>query len=427
MKEDWVDIKIGDIFKTITGTTPSKKNPDNYGNEVPLVKPPQLNNSVISESSEYLSQEGASLARILPVNSVLITCIGNLGRVGINKIPIGFNQQINAILPLKQVNSKFTFYQAQNPYFKEQLNYLGSATTVSIVNKGKFDTIVYRLPPLPIQRAIVQKIETLFTSLDKGIADLKQAQQQLKIYRQAVLKKAFEGAFVPECSSWHKVKIRSLCEVVRGGSPRPAGDPKYYGGGIPFLKVADLTRNEGAFLNSHTYTIKEAGLRKTRIVEPNTLLLSNSGATLGIPKICTFETTFNDGIAAFLGIEPESLLYHYYFWLSKTKELRNINQGAAQPNLNTSLIGDTEIIIGNLADQKQTVKEIETRLSVCDQVEQSISEALEQSEALRQSILKKAFDGELLSEEEIEACKREKDYEPAGELLKRIQKEKKIN
>ncbi|MGB9940192.1 hypothetical protein [Methanosarcina sp.] len=93
---------------------------------------------------------------------------------------------------------------------------------------------------------------------------------------------------------WKWVKIGELCDVVRGGSPRPAGDPKFYDGKIPFLKVADLTRNEGAYLKSFEFTIKEAGLQKTRLVKPKTLLLSNSGATLGVPKICLFETTFND-------------------------------------------------------------------------------------------------------------------------------------
>jgi len=110
--------------------------------------------------------------------------------------------------------------------------------------------------------------------------------------------------------------------------------------------------------------------------------------------------------------------------LSKTKELRNIDQGAAQPNLNTNLIGAMEIPVGSIEDQLLTVKEIESRLSVCDKVEQSISEALEKAEALRQSILKKAFEGKLLSEAEIAKCKQEPDYEPAAKLLERIKKEK---
>ena len=82
------------------------------------------------------------------------------------------------------------------------------------------------------------------------------------------------------------------------------------------------------------------------------------------------------------------------------------------------------ILLPPLQEQHQIVREIESRLSVCDKVEQNISEALEKSEALRQSILKKAFEGKLLSPAETEACRREADYEPASALLERIRKER---
>ncbi len=83
------------------------------------------------------------------------------------------------------------------------------------------------------------------------------------------------------------------------------------------------------------------------------------------------------------------------------------------------------IPICSLSEQHVIVQEIESRLSVCDKVEESISESLEKAKALRQSILKKAFEGTLLSAEEIAKCKADKDYEPASVLLGRIKKEKK--
>ncbi len=99
--------------------------------------------------------------------------------------------------------------------------------------------------------------------------------------------------------------------------------------------------------------------RYTRMVKPKTLLLSNSGATLGVPNICLFETTFNDGIAAFLKLDEESLLFHYYYWVSKTKKLRAINQGAAQPNLNTNIISEMPFPLSPLPEQRSIVSKIE--------------------------------------------------------------------
>ncbi len=197
---------------------------------------------------------------------------------------------------------------------------------------------------------------------------------------------------------WKWVKIGDVCEVVRGGSPRPAGDSRFYNGNIPFLKVADLTKDSNIYLNSHQYTIKVEGLKKTRKINPQTLLLTNSGATLGVPKISLIEATINDGIAAFLNLNPRSILYLYYFWLTKTKELRNINQGAAQPNLNTEIIKNVEIPLPPLAEQERIVAKIEELFSELDAGIASLKTAQAQLKTYRQAVLKYAFEGKLTNE-----------------------------
>jgi type I restriction enzyme S subunit len=328
--------------------------------------------------------------------------------------------------------SKYAFHFMLSRQFVNDMSANTSGVNLPRVSTKYINSYKFPLAPLPEQRAIAAKIEQLFSELDNGIANLKAAKSKLEIYRQAILKQAFEGKLANPKNQiqddlpngWTLKKINSLCEVVRGGSPRPAGDPRYYEGNIPFLKVADITRNEGIYLNTYTFTIKEAGLKNTRYVEANTLLLSNSGATLGVPKICTFPTTFNDGIAAFLGLDKDDLVYHYYFWMSKTRELRSINQGAAQPNLNTGMIGAFEIPIFSKEEQNQIVQEIETRLSVCDKLNESIDQSLEKAQALRQSILKKAFEGKLLSQDELQNCRQQPDWEPAAKLLERVKNKK---
>jgi type I restriction enzyme S subunit len=236
------------------------------------------------------------------------------------------------------ITSKFIFYYSISQSFLQPLNDLQTGSSYPAVRDKDVFSQPIPTPPLAEQQAIVSKIEELLSDLENGKQQLQIAQQQLKIYKQSLLKWAFEGKLTNKNvvdgelpKGWKWMLISKLCNVVRGGSPRPAGDPRFYDGNIPFLKVRDLTKDGNTYLTTFEYSIKEAGLHKTRQIKPHTLLLSNSGATLGIPKICMIDATMNDGIAAFLDLDKRSNLYLYYFWLSKTKELRNVNMGAAQP------------------------------------------------------------------------------------------------
>lgn len=217
---------------------------------------------------------------------------------------------------------------------------------------------------------------------------------------------------------WTWAKMEDTCDIVRGGSPRPAGDPKFYNGDIPFLKVADLTRTDGPYVDHFTSTIKHAGLQKTRYVEPPVLLISNSGATLGVPRICRIATTFNDGVAAFLDLDPESHRYFYYFWTGKTETLRNIDQGAAQPNLNTDLLKTYPVPLCPLSEQHEIVRLLDEQFEAIERNEREIDAALKRSEALRQSILHRAFTGRLVPQDPAD--------EPASVVLERIRAEKTI-
>ena len=219
---------------------------------------------------------------------------------------------------------------------------------------------------------------------------------------------------------WEWCRIASLADVVRGGSPRPAGSPIFYDGSIPFLKVADLTRESSIYVKSFSSTIKEAGLSKTRLVEAGTLLLTNSGATLGVPKICTFETTFNDGVAAFLSLDERLKLYVYWFFCYMTDLYRNINQGTAQPNLNTDIIKMTLVPIPPYKEQIRIVEELGNISPIIKHYEKAQDELDELNESIpkliKQSILQDAIRGELVPQLAEEGT--------SQELLEQIKAEK---
>lgn len=295
-----------------------------------------------------------------------------------------------------------------------------NGTTRLKLTQSSMDTMPVPIPPFSEQQRIVDRIESLFAKLDEAKQKAQEALDSFEARKAAILHKAFTGELTAQwrkehgvgMESWQTKKYSEICNIVRGGSPRPAGSPEFYGGNIPFMKVADITRNTGPYVNSTEYTIKEAGLKKTRMVDRNTLLLTNSGATLGVPAICTFKTTFNDGIAAFLGLNPDTLLFHYYFWTSKTAALRAINKGAAQPNLNTDIIGNVEISLPRENEQREIVRILDNLLAKEQQAKEAAEGVLEQIDLIKKAILARAFRGELGTNDPTE--------ESAVELLKAL-------
>lgn len=211
---NWVNVAVSDIGETVTGNTPPKNDANNYGDCIPFVKPPELTHCVINTAANNLSEIGKEKSRVLPAYSVLVSCIGNLGKTAINNVPVAFNQQINAIVPSSGIETRFVFYQAQSLIFRKQLEEFSSATTIAIINKGNFQKIRFLLPPSNEQKRIVTKIEELFSELDKGVESLKSARTQLKIYRQSVLKHAFEGKLTAEWRKDNKDKLETADELL---------------------------------------------------------------------------------------------------------------------------------------------------------------------------------------------------------------------
>ena len=200
--DEWSWVSISEVGAISTGNTPPKKDPSNYGDHIPLVKPPELVDRPIWAATDGLSKRGAVRARLLPEGAVLVSCIGGLGKTGIAKVPLAFNQQINAIVFNRRVLPEYGFYYVQT--LKPWLYDMSSATTLPIVNKGKFQKAPFPLAPLDQQRRIVAEIEKQFSRLDQAVASLKRVKANLKRYKAAVLKAAVEGKLTKE---WRKQNL----------------------------------------------------------------------------------------------------------------------------------------------------------------------------------------------------------------------------
>lgn len=413
LPENWCWTYLGVVSEIVMGQSPAGKSTTNDSSYMPLIGGaadmgelyPQVSRftktpTKQSQTDDVILSIRATLGR--PIFSDGIYCLGR----GV----VAFRSSI--------VTKEFLRY-----FFIDQENYLyqnATGTTFAQVNSKTLKSMPFPLPPFHEQRRIVRRVESLFTKLDEAKDKAQKVVDEFETRKAAILHKAFTGELTAKWREEHGVRMESwehhqfsdLCAIVRGGSPRPAGDPRYYDGNIPFMKVADITRNDSPYVSKVEYSIKEEGLKKTRMVEANTLLLTNSGATLGVPAITTIRTTFNDGIAAFIGLDIDSLLFYYYFWTSKTAFLRAINMGAAQPNLNTKLIGEVEIDVPQTAERVEIARVLNALLSKEQQAKEAAEAVLDQIDLMKKSILARAFRGELGTNDPNE--------ESAVELLKEI-------
>ena len=163
----WQWVRVSDIAKTITGGTPSKNKPQYYRGTFPFYKPADLDagrNVIVA--SEYLSEEGKSISRVIPPNSIAICCIGSIGKCGYLAKECTTNQQINTIVPYTNIFPLLIYYYCCSSFFKQQLVDKSSAITISIVNKSKLEDTLIPLPPLAEQKRIVSEIERVFAVLD---------------------------------------------------------------------------------------------------------------------------------------------------------------------------------------------------------------------------------------------------------------------
>jgi type I restriction enzyme S subunit len=455
LSQGWVKTNIDDVVEVILGQSPPSSTYNDHGEGLPFFQGKLEFGELHPTVQKWCSHPN----KIATAGDVLLSIRAPVGATNIATEKCCIGRGLAALHPVAGVSSLFILYVIRA--FESKIAEQSTGSTFDAITSDRLRKVELSLPPLSEQHRIVTKIEELFTQLDAGVASLKKVQAQLKRYRQAVLKAAFEGRLTQEWREEHKgeiepanmlldmykanlknrtkgkakslqpldidvlprlpenwiwTRIGDFIEIVRGASPRPAGSALYFGGTIPWITVGELTKDEDVYLKAVSSYVTEEGKKNSRYIKSDTLLLTNSGATLGVPKITLIDGCINDGSVALLGLDEIPKHYLYFFLKSQTKRLRQINQGAAQPNLNTDIVRNIIFPLPPLEEQQVIINEIERHFSQIDHLENTIETCLRQADTLRQSILKRAFEGKLVPQDPND--------EPASVLLERIKAEK---
>ena len=279
-------------------------------------------------------------------------------------------------------------------------------------NAEKVGNLPLFFPPITEQRTIAAFLDHEAARIDRLIEKQERLIELLKEKRQAVISHAVTKGLnldalmkdsdvewlgeVP--AHWKIVKIGNVARVVRGGSPRPAGDKRFFGGDyMPWITVAEITKDSSKYLSSTDSMLTEAGVGRSRVFQPNTVLLSNSGATLGVPKICSIRGCANDGVVGFEKLDSEvSPDFLYWFFASLTEMYRDrIKQGAGQPNLNTTIVSRTPFALPPRDEQDRLVEWLEKSLAALDKTTKEAKHLIELAQERRSALVSAAVTGKI--------------------------------
>lgn len=469
-RKGWVWTKLGVVcMEIIGGGTPSREIPEYFGGSIVWLTPTEVPKDkivILNDSREKITEAGLknSSARIIPKGSVLLTSRASIGYLAVAGCDVTTNQGFASfICPQEIYNLYLAYWLSTN---KDVIEAEATGTTFKEIPKSKLREFSFPLPPLPEQHRIVGKIEEVFTKLDAAVEALKKIKAQLKRYRQAVLKSAFEGKLTQEWREKHKHELEPasvLLERIKEETKKrskgkykeppplntselpelPEGwiwarlgtvsEKMQYGtsekatrdaSGIPVVRMGNIQNGQLIFDNLKYFPRNPPWLDDFVLRDGDVLFNRTNSAEL-VGKTAVYKSHHPAAVFASYLIRikvnrsaytPTILSFFINSFHGRRYIASVVSQQVGQANVNATKLSSMPIPLAPLSEQQRLIEEIERRFSVIDELEKVVSQGLTQTERLRQSILKRAFEGKLVPQDPSD--------EPAEKLLERIKTEK---
>lgn len=436
LPKGWAWSRLGSVFSTVTGSTPSTKNNALYGNDYPFYKPTDLDAGFeVYNSEDSVSKKGYLSGRSLPDKSVLVTCIGaTIGKTGYIRNTGICNQQINAILPIEDVSSEYTYFCMCSEFEQQQIWENSSATTLPILNKSKFDNLLFTVPPKEQQQLIVSRIKELLCFVEMIQKEKATLQEIIKKTKSKILDLAIRGQLVPQnpddepasvlleriraekeehikqgkikrdkkesvifkgednsyyekigksvskidaeipfdlSEGWEWCKLGSLCSSIQYGLSNSAESS----GTHKLLRITDI-QNGSVDWDTVPYTTPQDP--ETYILKSNDIVFARTGATVG-KSFLIDQLSYESVYASFLirirllkFISPQ-FIYNFFNSPCYWKQISNKAVGVGQPNCNGTSLSNLFIPIPPAKVQDEIVSLISKLYEHIDSIEKSLS------------------------------------------------------
>lgn len=402
LPQGWEVKTLSEIGEIITGSTPSKSNVEFYGKDYPFFKPSDFEQGYFLENTgDNLSKLGFGKARQLPPKTILVVCIGSLGKVALTRVIGSCNQQINAIIPHKNIISEYIYYYCISSKFQSILFSKAPQTTLAIFNKTEFSKLEIIYPKdIKKQERIVGILDESFAKIDESIKILEQNLLNLDELMQSALQKAFnplkdnakENYKLPQ--SWEWKSLGEIGEIITGTTPSK-NNPNFYGNEYPLFKPSDL--NGDIIIKYASDNLSKLGFDNARNLPKDTILVVCIGASIGKVGLSGVNGSCNQQINAIIPNSAFTSKYLFFVCLSnyfQTILKKNASQ-TTLPIINKTEFSKLQIPLPPIKEQEQIASHLDELSSHVKNLKQNYQAQIKDLQELKNSLLDKAFKGNL--------------------------------
>ena len=385
MVEEWQLVRLGDVATTSQGGTPRKNEADYWNGQIPFLTGADLTEFRLSRkhARSFLTTEGLHSGQtvVCEPGVLLLATRTRVGLAGLTTETMGASQDITRLTPSDEVHSGYLCRYLLSVAASLQRKSRG--TTIQGITKDELQSIAIPLPPLPEQRAIAAILDSIDQAIEATDALISATEQLRDSLLHNLLTRGLPGRHtewkqVPGLGTipadWQTARLGDVADVERGKfAHRPRNEPRFYGGGIPFIQTGDVVRANGK-IRQHFQTLNELGLSISRLFPAGTIIVTIA-ANIGETAIATYPIAFPDSL---VGITPMRIDSSFLEYFLRTQKLR-LNQLApesAQKNINLEVLRPLLVPLPPLPYQQ-------TIAAVLDSIEESIDEGREAGEGLR--------------------------------------------
>ncbi|MDD3674069.1 restriction endonuclease subunit S [Thauera propionica] len=427
LPEGWVKADLGAVATVTSGIGFPNEHQGQISGDLPFVKVGDVSAAVLEHggrlntANHYVSREVAALLKGQPVRpgATVFAKIGEAIRLNrrayvVNECLIDNN--VMAVTATDERSDRYVHYFLRTVQFADVLR----ATTVPSLRKGDVESLAIPLAPLPEQKRIADKLDSVLARVDACRDRLDRIPALLKRFRQSVLVAATSGRLTEDWRAvnvmppWRASDIQSVAQVATGSTPLRSNSTFYAETGTPWITSA--ATSQPVVIAAEQFVTDEAvAAHRLKVFPVGTLLVAmyGEGKTRGQVTELGLPATINQACAAVVVDEHMALRGYVKLVLQANyMQMRELAEGGNQPNLNLSKVKEFPLLLPPLAEQHEIVRRVETLFAFADRLEARCAAARKQAGQLTPALLAKAFRGELVPQDPAD--------EPAAELLKRL-------